>query len=229
MSYISKVWCLIDILAEDPFKRYLSFFLASCMRSNLNILGSWIFNPVMGCSMFFFSLPYRKWWWSPKATEKMQGDYFHEVRHRIAGDATEFRRKQKVNLWELSQRSRHSRSRQTFLWQIIFSISANLLFPFPISAFYRRQSEREQINQSLRLHRKPQVHSVFFLVNLLFDFIINYSNWLSWLMTRPGCEKQQKNGPNAHWKTDCHCILYTLKYVFLVKCSIMLLVIFGLF
>ena len=109
MSYISKVWCLIDILAEDPFKRYLSFFLASCMRSNLNILGSWIFNPVMGCSMFFFSLPYRKWWWSPKATEKMQGDYFHEVRHRIAGDATEFRRKQKVNLWELSQRSRHSR------------------------------------------------------------------------------------------------------------------------
>ena len=108
-------------------------------------------------------------------------------------------------------------------------ISANLLFPFPISAFYRRQSEREQINQSLRLHRKPQVHSVFFLVNLLFDFIINYSNWLSWLMTRPGCEKQQKNGPNAHWKTDCHCILYTLKYVFLVKCSIMLLVIFGLF
>ena len=121
MSYISKVWGLIDILAEDPFKRYLSFFLASCMRSNLNILGSWIFNPVMGCSMFFFSLPYRKWWWSPKATEKMQGDYFHEVRHRIAGDATEFRRKQKVNLWELSQRSRHSRSRQTFLWQIIFS------------------------------------------------------------------------------------------------------------
>ena len=120
-------------------------------------------------------------------------------------------------------------SRQTFLWQIIFSISANLLFPFPISAFYRRQSEREQINQSLRLHRKPQVHSVFFLVNLLFDFFINYSNWLSWLMTRPGCEKQQKNGPNAHWKTDCHCILYTLKYVFLVKCSIMLLVIFGLF
>ena len=34
----------------------------------------------------------------PQIGQKTQGDHFHEVCHRITGDATEFGRKQKVNL-----------------------------------------------------------------------------------------------------------------------------------
>ena len=134
----------------------------------------------------------------------MQGDYFHEVRHRIAGDATEFRRKQKVNLWELSQRSRHSRGGEPpnisvtnyFLEHRSRQICC---FHFQSQLF---TDDKVSVSKSTNLSGFTENHRCirfFFLVNLLFDFIIN-SNWLSWLMTRPGCEKQQKNGPNAHWK-----------------------------
>ena len=140
----------------------------------------------------FFLLPYRKWWWSPKATEKMQGDYFHEVRHRIAGDATEFGRKQKVNLWELSQRSRHSRGGEPpnisvtnyFLGKSAVSISNLSFLP---------RTKWAWANQPISpASQKTTGAFGFFLGKPSFWLFINYSNWLSWLMTRPGCEKQQK-------------------------------------
>ena len=48
---------------------------------------------------------------------------------------------------------------------------------FQSQLFSRRQSEREQINQSFRLHRLDhRCILLFFFWSTLFDFIINYSN-----------------------------------------------------
>ena len=134
---------------------------AMCKRSNINIKeisGSRRFNPAMSFKKLedFFSVRIlQRQFDEPQAGWKTEGDYSHEDCHRIAGDATEFGRKQKVNLWELSHRCCRHPS-ETFLWQIIFSKdwSNPGSFHFQSWLFAKRQSElREQINQSFRLHR----------------------------------------------------------------------------
>ena len=165
MSYISKVWCLIDILAEDPFKRYPSFFSCQLYEIQFKYIRKLNIQSSHGMFNGFFRCHTGNDDGAPKRLKKCREIIF--MKFVIASLVTRLNFDESKKLICENCHSvpviRGEVSRQTFLWQIIFSISANLLFPFPISAFYRRQSEREQINQSLRLHRKPQVHSVFFL------------------------------------------------------------------
>ena len=120
MSYISKVWGLIDILAEDPFKRYLSFFLASCMRSNLNILGSWIFNIQSWDVQCFFTGNDDG---APNRLKKRREIIF--MKFVIASLVTRLNFDESKKLICENCHSvpviRGEVSRQTFLWQIIFS------------------------------------------------------------------------------------------------------------
>ena len=156
----------------------------------------------------------------PQIDQKTQGDHFHEFCHRITGDATEFGRKQKVNLWELSQRAAGIGGKgegEAFLWQIIFSKdwSRPNPLPFPISAFFET-TKWAWANQPIfpASQTRPQVHFSFFSGQLYLTLssiiAIDYLVINDWARARKAAKNWVKQ-PSLKNQVPLHALLQLVR------------------
>ena len=132
------------------------------------------------------------------------------VCHRIAGDAgTEFGGKQKLNLWELSQRCLHLREQQLCdkLYSGKIDPAANPLFPFPIPASSNdgKVSVRESTDLSnFQLHHRcTRLFSGCVYLTLSSITTIDYHV----INDMAQAEKlEKKSQSNMHIGKDCICM-----------------------
>ena len=151
----------------------------------------------------------------PQIGRKTRGDHFHEVCHRIAGDATEFGRKQKVNLWELSQRGAaiggKGEGEAFFVTNYILQrlIRPNPL-PFPISAF-SGTTKWAWANQPIFLASQTRPPCAFCFFSGQLYLTLSSIIAIDYLVINDTAQarKAAKNGSNNHlWKIKCLCMLY---------------------
>ena len=132
------------------------------------------------------------------------------VCHRIAGDAgAEFGGKQKLNLWELSQRCLHLREQQLCdkLYSGKIDPAANPLFPFPIPASSNdgKVSVRESTDLSnFQLHHRCiRLFSGCVYLTLSSITAIDYHV----INDMAQAEKlEEKSESNMHIGKDCICM-----------------------
>ena len=124
------------------------------------------------------------------------------VCHRIAGDAgTEFGGKQKLNLWELSQRCLHLREQQLCdkLYSGKIDPAANPLFPFPIPA--SSNDGKVSVRESTDLSNSTTGAFDFSLVASIWHYHQLRQLIIMWLMTWLRRKKWWKKWvKHAHWQ-----------------------------
>ena len=124
------------------------------------------------------------------------------VCHRIAGDAgTEFGGKQKLNLWELSQRCLHLREQQLCdkLYSGKIDPAANPLFPFPIPA--SSNDGKVSVRESTDLSNFTTGAVDFSLVASIWHYHQLRQLIIMWLMTWLRRKNWRKKWvKHAHWQ-----------------------------
>ena len=124
------------------------------------------------------------------------------VCHRIAGDAgTEFGGKQKLNLWELSQRCLHLREQQLCdkLYSGKIDPAANPLFPFPIPA--SSNDGKVSVRESTDLSNSTTGALDFSLVASIWHYHQLRQLIIMWLMTWLRRKNWRKKWvKHAHWQ-----------------------------
>ena len=124
------------------------------------------------------------------------------VCHRIAGDAgTEFGGKQKLNLWELSQRCLHLREQQLCdkLYSGKIDPAANPLFPFPIPA--SSNNGKVSVRESTDLSNSTTGALDFSLVASIWHYHQLRQLIIMWLMTWLRRQNWRKKWvKHAHWQ-----------------------------
>ena len=124
------------------------------------------------------------------------------VCHRIAGDAgAEFGGKQKLNLWELSQRCLHLREQQLCdkLYSGKIDPAANPLFPFPIPA--SSNDSKVSVRESTDLSNSTTGAFDFSLVASIWHYHQLRQLIIMWLMTWLRRKKWWKKwAKHAHWQ-----------------------------
>ena len=124
------------------------------------------------------------------------------VCHRVAGDAgTEFGGKQKLNLWELSQRCLHLREQQLCdkLYSGKIDPAANPLFPFPIPA--SSNDGKVSVRESTDLSNSTTGALDFSLVASIWHYHQLRQLIITWLMTWLRRKNWRKKWvKHAHWQ-----------------------------